>query len=297
MSDNLENRDASSTAPRPDGRSDASVVTQFFLIPLAVVAGMVGVFLLFSLATRRSPTPEEYLKTLRSGRFNQRWQAAFELSNILKQADSWKKNSRLQKEVVAAFQQSMSNRDEDPRVRRYLALALGNSGSKEAIPPLLLAAEGNDAELRLYALGGLAHLRADESEAIFQRGLADPDPAVRSVCAFGMGALNGRRGNAELADMLKDPVQEVRWNAALALARRGNNAGEGILIQILDRRYLDKFPRLNPADKAELMLNALRGLKYLKADGLDKAIHEIAETDPDPRVRSAAGSWNLADPS
>ena len=287
----------SSSAPQSDGRSDASVVTQFFLIPLAVVAGMVGVFLLFSMATRRSPSPEEYLKTLRSGRFNQRWQAAFELSNILKEADALKKNPALQAEVVAAFEQSMSNRDEDPRVRRYLALALGNSGSRDGIPALQRAAMGTDPELRLYALGGLANLRADSSEVIFEQGLIDPDPAVRSVCAFGLGSLGGSHGNSELIGLLKDPVPEVRWNAALALSRRGNDSGAAILIQLLNRRYLDEFPHLNPGDKAELMLNAMRGLKHLKAGGLEQSIREISEKDPDPRVRRAAESWSLADPS
>ncbi|MCI0568428.1 MAG: HEAT repeat domain-containing protein [Acidobacteria bacterium] len=248
------------------------------------------------MATRRSPTPEEYLKTLRSGRFNQRWQAAFELSNILK-ADSLKQNLELQNAVISAFEESLRNRDEDPRVRRYLALALGNSGSRAAIPPLLQAAQGSDPDLRLYALGGLAHLHADESAAIFQQGLTDPDPAVRSVCAFGMGAMNGPGGSAELTDMLKDPVPEVRWNAALALARRGDDSGKAILIKILDRQYLNEFPHLDPADKAELILNALRGLKHLKTDGLEQSMREIAGTDPDPRVRSAAASWNLADPS
>jgi HEAT repeat protein len=112
-----------------------------------------------------------------------------------------------------------------------------------------------------------------------------------------MGGLAGPGGNSELADLLKDPVPEVRWNAALALARRGDDSGTTILIQILKRQYLKDFPSLNSADKSELILNALRGLKHLKTGGLDETIREISETDPDPRVRSAAASWNLADPS
>jgi len=292
-----ENSAPPPSAPQSEGRSDASVVTQFFLIPLAVVAGMVGIFLLFSMATRRSPSPEEYLKTLRSGRFNQRWQAAFELSNVFKEPDTLKAHPELQAEVVSAFEQSMRNQNEDPRVRRYLALALGASGAREAIPALLKAAQGSDPELKLYALGGLANLRADDSEAIFEQGLSDPDPAVRSVCAFGLGTLGGSSGNSELIYLLKDTVPEVRWNAALALSRRGNDSGAPILIQLLNRRYLDEFPHLTPADKAELMLNALRGLKHLKTGGLEQTIREISERDPDPRVRRAAQSWNLPDPS
>ena len=282
---------------KPGERSDASVVTQFFLLPLAVVGGMVGVFLLFTLATRRTPTPEDYLRTLRSGRFNQRWQAAFELSNVIKNAPSRNPDRNLEKELARVFEASMASKDEDPRVRRYLALALGNSGSSEAIGPLLKGAVSSDPETRLYSLAGLARLHANESKELFVRGLADPDPAIRSVCAYGLGAIPGVEAGHELTEMLKDTAPEVRWNAALALARLGDNSGQGVLIEMLNRQYLDGFPHLEPEDKAELILNALRGLKHLKVNGLDEALRTLSEKDPSPSVRKAARSWNEPDPS
>ena len=285
-----------SQAPKADDRSDASVVTQFFLVPLAVVAGLVGVFLLFTLVTQNPPSSEDYMRTLRSGRFNQRWQAAFELSNLLKKTDPSNHDPRLVGELIQVFGESMDSSRQDPRIKRYLALALGNSGSREAVAPLLRAARGDDPECRLYALWGLARLQAPDSEEVFRQGLADSDPSIRSVCAFGLGLLPGASVSAELKALLNDPVPEVRWNAALSLARRGDASGEATLIKLLDRQYLGEFSGLNEADRAEMILNAMRGLNYLKTDGLDEKIRRIASEDPNPAVRTAASGWKESDP-
>ena len=280
-----------------DGRADASVVTQFFLLPLAVVAGLLGVFLLYTLATRRVPTARDYLETLRSGRFNQRWQAAFELSNLLKKKDASVGDPGMLSEMVKIFQESVTSPDEDPRVKRYLALALGDSASAQAIDPLLKAARGEDSETRLYALWGLAHLKAVEAKELFREGLTDADPTVRSICAFGLGVLSEHPDLTDVEPLLKDPVPDVRWNAALALARNGSASGESVLIELLDRKYLDAFPGLKSPDKTELILNALRGLKHLKTHGLSEKLRRLANADPDPNVRKAARSWDINDPS
>jgi hypothetical protein len=287
----------SGTVPSPEsgGRSDASVVTQFFLLPLAVVAGLVGVFLLFTLATRHPPTARDHLDTLRSGRFNQRWQAAFELSNLLREGGKAQEDPAFVPELVQQFRKSLADPGEDPRVRRYLALALGNSGSREAVPPLLEATRGQDSESRLYAIWGLARLRAPEAEPVFLSGMVDSDPSVRSVCAFGLGVLSGAPGRENLIKALQDPADEVRWNAALALSRNGDSAGKDTLIKLLDRKYLNEHPSMEESEKGETILNAMRAVKYLKIQGMTESIRALAESDPDPKVREAARSW-LADP-
>jgi HEAT repeat protein len=270
------------------GRSDASVVTQFFLLPLAVVAGLVGVFLLFTMATRHPPMARDHLKTLGSGRFNQRWQAAFELSNLLRDGIGIKDAPAFLPDLVRVFRKSAADPKEDPRVRRYLALALGNSGSREAVSPLMEAVRGKDSETRLYGLWGLSRLGAPEAEPAFREGLKDEDPSIRSISAYGLGILPGSVDPGDIEKALLDPVAEVGWNAALALARRGNPAGERVLEQLLDRKYLDRFPSMDAAEKSATILNALRAIKYLKINGLDEKIRQMAESDPDRRVREAA---------
>jgi HEAT repeat protein len=277
--------------PEAGGRSDTSVVTQYFLLPLAVVAGLVGVFLLFTMATRRPPTARDHLNTLRSGRFNQRWQAAFELSNLLREGKGLQEDPAFVPDLIREFRKSASDPDEDPRVRRYLILALGNSESKAAVPPLLQAARGQDAEGRLFSLWGLARLRAPEAAPLFKAGLESPDPSVRSVSAYGLGVLPPVSGADDLKAALKDPVAEVRWNAALALGRNGDPSGSAILLQLLDREYLGRQPSMEAAERTDTMLNAMRALKYLKINGLENRMRRLADSDPDARVRQAAQAW------
>jgi HEAT repeat protein len=287
---------AAAPAPGDGGRSDASVVTQFFLLPLAVVAGMVGVFLLFTLVTRHPATPRSYLETLQSGRFNQRWQAAFELSNLLREGKGIQGDPGLLPELVRLFRKSLSDPRDDPRVRRYLALALGNSASREAVAPLVEAARGEDGECRLYALWGLARLEAPEAEQVFRESLADRDPVVRSVAAYGLGTLPETDSREDLLKLLQDPVDEVRWNAALALGRKGEPAGKEILVSLLDRKYLDRYQSMQASEKSATMLNAMRALKHMQVKGLEERLRKIAESDPDLKVREAARQWLSTSP-
>ena len=278
-----------------ENRSDASVVTQFFVLPLLVVAGLVGIFLLFTMATRAQPTREEHLRTLQSGRFNQRWQAAFELSNLLKEQNG-KVDPDFGGELLRVFETSLANPEEDPRVQRYLALALGDAGWAGAVPSLIKATSSTDRETRLYALWSLGQLQAPEGAGVLIAALADQDPAVRSVSAFGLGRLAPPEALEEVRVLLQDPVAEVRWNAALALARNGDPSGEPILIQMLDRKYLSEFSTLDAEEQRNLILNALRGLKQLKTLDLEEKLQRLATEDPDPAVRKAAASWTDAPP-
>lgn len=290
--------DSPSGGPAAGGedRSDASVVTQFFVLPLLVVAGLVGIFLLFTMATRAQPTKEDHLRTLQSGRFNQRWQAAFELSNLLKDQKG-KVDPEFGGELLRVFETSLANSEDDPRVQRYLALALGDAGWTGAVPSLVKAASSADRETRLYALWSLGQLQSPEGAGVMVEALSDKDPAVRSVSAFGLGRLASPPEALEsVRELLEDPVAEVRWNAALALARNGDPMGEPILIQMLDRKYLSEFSSLDAEEQRNLILNALRGLKQLKTLDLEEKLRRLATEDPDPAVRKAATSWTDAPP-
>ena len=287
--------EAQSAAPPggAEGRSDASVVTQFFVLPLLVVAGLTGIFLLFTMATRSKPTKEQHLQTLQTGRFNQRWQAAFELSNLLKEQKG-KIDPEFGGKLLRVFETSLNDTEEDPRVQRYLALALGDAGWKGAVPALIKASASSDRETRLYALWSLGQIEDPEGAGVLTAALADKDSAVRSVSAFGLGRMASQDGLDQVRSLLEDPVAEVRWNAALALARNSDPAGEPILIQMLDRKYLSGFSTLGQDEQRDLILNALRGLKNLKTLDLEDRLQRLATQDPDPAVRKAAGSWTAS---
>src|SRR5213593_2980152 len=59
------------------------LIAQFFLFPLIIIAICIGIFLLFGYMTYEQRTPAEYLSLIRTGSGTQRWQAAYELSNMI----------------------------------------------------------------------------------------------------------------------------------------------------------------------------------------------------------------------
>src|SRR5262245_66534028 len=123
----------------PIRQSTPFLVLQFFVFPLAIVAVCVTVFVIFGLIASEGKGPRQYFDEVRTGSANRRWQAAFELTKVLQaHRDPALQDPRFVEEAVRTFQESASD---DPRVRRYLALALGRLGDRRAVPALLQAAK------------------------------------------------------------------------------------------------------------------------------------------------------------
>src|SRR5213083_787216 len=117
-------------AAAPEAEPEASprqttpfLVLQFFIFPMAIVAVCVAVFVVFGLIASEAKSARDYLNEVRTGSANQRWQAAFELSKVLQaRKDKALSDPRFIDEVGRTFDEAQRD---DPRVRRYLALALG----------------------------------------------------------------------------------------------------------------------------------------------------------------------------
>src|SRR6266545_6085640 len=115
--DKLDEREPATRSPLV---AAPALAVQFFLIPLAVVAITVGVYVGFRSLLADSRSPREYLAEVRNGGSDRRWPAAYELSRLM--ADPKVRADRtLAPELVKAFQESSG----DLQVRRYLALAIG----------------------------------------------------------------------------------------------------------------------------------------------------------------------------
>src|SRR5215470_5985684 len=104
------------------------LVAQFFLFPLIIIGICVGIFLLFGYLTYEQRGPVEYLSDIQTGSGSTRWLAAVELSN------QKLKDSDFVDRVIATYKNA---KDDDPRVRRFLAMSLGKLGNKRAIDALV----------------------------------------------------------------------------------------------------------------------------------------------------------------
>src|SRR6478672_298908 len=142
------------TATRNPLVAAPALAVQFFLIPMAVVGITVLVYAGFRSLIADDRGPQDYLAEIRNGGSNRRWPAAYELSRLM--ADPKVRADRaLAPALVKAFEAS---KDDDPRVRRYLALALGRLDPplpSEAVADLTAALNDSESAARITAIWAL----------------------------------------------------------------------------------------------------------------------------------------------
>jgi HEAT repeat protein len=268
------------------------LVLQFFIFPLGIVAVCVAVFVIFGLIASEGKGAREYLSEVRTGGTNRRWQAAFELSKVLHaRKDPAVADPAFAEEVIRTFEDSAGD---DPRVRRYLALAMGRLGDRRAVPVLvreLGEGEGGpapDAETRIYAIWALGALGDAAALPALARMAASDDAGVRKAAVHALGALPGEEQTAALRRALDDGVEDVRWNAALALGRQGDDAAVPVLLQMLDRERLAAIQGLTADQQEEAVMQAVAAAARLPDPALRAALERLREGDPSLRVRDAA---------
>ncbi|MEO6325643.1 MAG: HEAT repeat domain-containing protein [Thermoanaerobaculia bacterium] len=269
----------------PSATPAGRLLVQFFVIPFFVVAVAVFVFWIFgSLAVDRK-NAAELLGDVRTGSRNQRWQSAFELTRRLPSASDPAARSAFAAETIKTFE---SAQNDDPRVRRYLALILGRLGDPRAVPILETALDDKDAETRLYALWALALIGNPSSAPKIRPLLSSDDAGVRKTAAFAAGRMEDGDAVPELRKLIGDSVTDVRWNAALALATLDDPGGRDILLAMSDRAELRKVAGLTAEQQDDALLNGLKGLMLLKDPAARTIGEKLRTTDPSLRVRREA---------
>jgi len=255
-----------------------------FLVPLLVVLASIGVFVGFGWIAYERKATGDYLGDLRSSWKPRRAQAAYELSKVLV-ADP----TALDDDPAARAQvRDLFANSEDETIRRYLALVLGHTRDREAVPLLIGELESADAENRIYSMWALGAIGDQRAQAPLTAALRDRDPGIRKTAAFALGELGEASAGTALEELLEDPVVDVRWNAALALARLGSSAGKALLLEMLDRDLTERIPEITPAQQEEAMVGAVAALAAVSGRGAEKLLENLAAEDPSLKVRQAA---------
>ena len=267
------------------------LVLQFFIFPMAIVAVCVTVFVIFGLIASEGKGARAYLDEVRTGSANRRWQAAFELSKVLQaRKDPALADPGFADELVRVFTSSSAD---DPRVRRYLVLALGRLGDKRAVPALIQAADpsgdaAGDADAQVYAVWALGAIGDPSAVPTLVKLAGGEDAGVRKAAVHALGSFPGDASRAALAAALGDRVEDVRWNAAVALARRRDPAGAPVLLEMMDRAHLGTVADLSPEQRDEAMLQAVQAAAVVPDPALHAALERLRDSDPSLTVRSAA---------
>ena len=272
----------------PERRTTPFLVLQFFVFPMAIVAVCVTVFVVFGLIASEGQTARGYLGEIRTGNATRRWQAAFELSKVLQaHTDEALADPRFAVEMVALFDESASD---DPRVRRYLALALGRLGDRRAVPSLLKVVGGGetDSETVIYSVWALGAIGDPAAVPELVKLARSEDPGIRKAVAHALGSLRSAEADAALRSALGDSTEDVRWNAAVALAHRADAAATPVLLQMMDRAHLASVAGLTPEQAEDAVLQAVAASVKLPDPELQAALARLRDSDPSLKVRAEA---------
>ena len=281
------------TATRNPLVAAPALAVQFFLIPLAVVGMAVLLYSGFRSLLADDRTPQDYLAEVRSGGSNRRWPAAYELSRLMSDAKV-RGDRTLAPALVAAYDEA---KDDDPRIRQYLALAIGRLDPPlpaNAVASLTSALQDPDGEARIMAIWALGSSSDPEVAATLQPLYESADKGIRKMVVYALGALPGETQLKTLQTALQDSEPDVRWNAAVALARHDRRDGVPVLKQMLDRAYVEQAVNRGVAQNedvdpvADVMISGLRAAAVLRDDRLRSSVEGLSLQDRSMKVRQAA---------
>jgi len=248
------------------------------------VAIAVAIFFLFGKLASDEQTVPDYLHEVQSGGRRERWQAAYQLSQLINAGEA-KKYPNLILDVIRVYESAKSD---DPRIRQYLSMVLGNLGDRRATPLLIEALQDQSPDTRIYAALALGRLRDPNAVMPLVQIFGSDDRDVRKAAAYALGEMRDPRALPALASALNDPIADVRYNAAIAVARYGDTRAIGVLREMLDRSRLDRVPGMRPEQKDAIMLAAIPALVQIAPEEAKTILGPISKNDASLQVRSAA---------
>ncbi len=262
------------------------VIHSFFVVPFIIAIFSVIIFLVARILTAEPNTARDYLEDVKIGGTTKRWQGAFELSKILSNPKMVPKDERFVTEMISAF--NYAEYDRDDRIRQYLAIAMGATGDIRYVETLLNALDESKPEIAkasAYALGNLGDRRAVEKII----GLLDSaDPQIRLQAVIALGKISDPSSISQLTKMLKDLEPNVRWDAAIALAKQKNASGKRILLDLLDRKYLDSFPNIDEIEQVQVLMVVINIVPMIQDADFRVSLEKLLESDSNLKVREAA---------
>lgn len=277
--------------PGDEGPSDADDVSfartllQFFVIPALVVAVCVGIFFFFTWLVSEEKSGVDYLHDIRTGSASRRWQSAFELAKLLNHPGDKARLTGLAPEMADTFRVA---EDDDPRVRRYLALAMGHLGDPRTVPVLVKALGEKDPETKIYAIWALGAIGDPRAVPPLIEMAEHDDPGVRKMAVYSLGTLGAGEAQGVLRAALNDHEMDVAWNAAMALAKLGDDSGRAQILQMLDRELLGSIEAMTEDQRTEAMITAIKGAALLGDGEMRQRLLDISRQEPNLKVRQAA---------
>ena len=262
------------------------VIHSFFVVPFIIAIFGVLIFLMLRILTIEPRTAQDYLHDVKIGGNTKRWQGAFELSKILANPRMVPKEERFVNDLISTFEYSEKERDD--RIRIYLALAMGRTKDWRYATILEKTLNDKNEEIIAAVIYSLGLINSPSSLEQLLHMFEHESARVRHQVVVALGNYDGDQVQTVLKQALNDPEPNVRWDAAIALAKQKDNSGRRILLDLMDRKYLDSFPNIDAVEQNQAILAAIRASRDILNDELRQVLTDLMENDLNMKVRQAA---------
>ena len=262
------------------------VIHSFFVVPFIIAIFGVLIFLMLRILTIEPRTAQDYLHDVKIGGNTKRWQGAFELSKILANPGMVPREERFVNDLISTFEYSEKERDD--RIRIYLALAMGRTKDLRYATILEKTLNAENEEILAAVIYSLGFINSPTSLEQLLLMFEHESARVRHQVVVALGNYDGDQVQIVLKQALHDPEPNVRWDAAIALAKQKDDSGRRILLDLMDRKYLDSFPNIDAVEKNQAILAAIRASRNILNGELRKVLMDLMENDLNMKVRQAA---------
>ena len=262
------------------------VIHSFFVVPFIIAIFGVLIFLMLRILTLEPRTAQDYLHDVKIGGNTKRWQGAFELSKILANPGMVPREERFVNDLISTFEYSEKERDD--RIRIYLALAMGRTKDLRYATILEKTLNDENEEILAAVIYSLGFINSPTSLEQLLLMFEHESARVRHQVVVALGNYDGDQVQIILKQALHDPEPNVRWDAAIALAKQKDDSGRRILLDLMDRKYLDSFPNIDAVEQNQAILAAIRSSRDILDDELREVLLDLMENDLNMKVRQAA---------
>ena len=258
----------------------------FFLIPLMITIFGVMFFFMFKVLTYETSSPEDYLTDIQIGSATKRWQAAFELSKLLSNHELVPTDESFKNKMLSIYKHSIHD---DPMVRTYMALAMGRTGQQKYGPTLMEGMNDKDKVSRLAAIKALGLLAYAPAVNGIQKFTAENSSnAERLAATIALGNIGDKSIIPILQKLLDDEEPNIRWDAAIALAKLEDPSGVQVIVNLLDRSYFDHFTEVDEEEEVQAILIAIQVASQFPSNLFVTNLLKLAAFDKNMQIRDLA---------
>jgi len=303
----------------------ATFLVQLFVIPGMIVLVMVLVWMLVNWLPQMGNDAAANLQTLEGSGAN-RWQAAVNLANLLRgdTSGNLKRDRELAARLANKLKEELAAKqttEDAVRLRVYLVTALGEFFVDTGLSVLVQAVTTEEPKtdsvngqpsVRVAAVRAIAVL-SNNLQRETNKPISDPDviavlieasreddALLRTAAAYALGEVEGSAAKDRLKTLLDDVSHPyARYNAATALARRGDPAVIGVVVELLSTQTppetaAEDSPEEQNVQRTKLVINGLRAASDLVDANsevdlarITGAIEKLTE-DESPEIRDNA---------